>query len=162
MFNRRQLIEYACPECGAELGAAPEQAGSNHHCRHCDTDFTIPLGRVPKLVTVSDTPAMALLPQEEAEVRRNLPARKPRPQRRQVIVPEVVNDDFDGERETLPRRHAHVDDEKRVKLVFGEHAQMELDVDKPTRNAMAMGFLGAVMTLLGVVVAAMFGIKKRS
>ena len=44
MFNRRQLIQYACPICDAEYGAAPEKAGHNHNCGNCKTEFLIPVG----------------------------------------------------------------------------------------------------------------------
>lgn len=158
MFNRCELIDYACPTCNTGYGALPEMAGSNHHCEHCETDFTIPLGRTPKLVTVCDSPGRTLLPHEAEEVRRSLAIRPQMPLRR----PQVM-DEFDGEQE-VPRSRlpAWRDDDKKVELGFGKYARLNVDVDGKTRNAMATTFLGGILVALGVFVATMFGIKKRS
>jgi hypothetical protein len=161
MVNRRQLIEYACPECNAEYGAIPENAGQQHNCGSCHTDFTIPVGLTPRLVSVGPGPGKELTPQEAVAVRKSVADMMLTPRRRQVVVPPVI-DDFDGELDVPRRRRAPVDDDKPVKLGFGEYAQMEVDVDRKTRNAMATTFLGGILVALGVFIAAMFGIKKRS
>lgn len=140
----KQLIEYECPTCNAEYGAYPDKAGTNHNCGFCKTDFTIPVGLAPRLVSVGGT-SQEELPCEETSL---VPARRESPRH----LPSVPDARYPVARQ---------DDDKPVKLRFRD-AEMELEVDKPTRNAMAMGFCGAVLALLGVIVAAMFGIKKRS
>ena len=51
----KHLIEYECPTCNAGYGAYPEKAGTNHNCGFCKTDFTIPVGLAPRLVSVGGT-----------------------------------------------------------------------------------------------------------
>jgi hypothetical protein len=159
---RRELIEVACPECETWCGFVPERAGSDSRCDCCNTTFTVPTGLPTRLVSVAPGPGKELTPQEAAEVRKNLPARMQMPQRRQVIVPEVVDDEFDGELEVPRRRRAPVDDDKPVNLRLGELAEMNVPVGKRTRDAMAMTFLGGVLGLLGVIVAIIFGGKSKS
>jgi hypothetical protein len=162
MIDRRQLIEYACPTCNAGYGATPEKAGHSTSCGNCNTNFLIPVGLAPRLVSMPSGLGEELTPEEAAAVRRNLPALTQGKTGRPLVVAEVVDDEFDGELNLPRRRRAPVDDDKRVKLGFGKYAEMEVEVDKPTRNAMATTFLGGILVALGVFLAAMFGIKKRS
>ncbi len=140
----KHLIEFACPTCTNEYGALPEKAGQNMTCTSCNTVIPIPVGQTPRLVSVGGT-SQEELPCEETSL---VPARRESPRH----LPSVPDARYPVARQ---------DDDKPVKLRFRD-AEMELEVDKPTRNAMAMGFCGAVLALLGVIVAAMFGIKKRS
>jgi hypothetical protein len=85
------------------------------------------------------------------------------PVKRQVIIPEIVEDD-ERPRELLVRRRKRrmVDDSKPVKMRLGNLAQLDVDVDKPTRNAMATTFLGGLLVALGAIVFCMFGGKSKS
>ena len=155
----KHLIESECPTCKAEFGTLPEKAGHDTTCHYCNTTFPIPVGIQPKLVSVGTDPGRPLTPEETAAFYASYPQGRALVSRRAVPA-ELVPEPY----ERMPDARypvARQDNDKPVKLRFGD-AEMDLDVDKKTRNAMAMGFLGAVLALLGVIVAGMFGIKKRS
>ncbi len=80
---------------------------------------------------------------------------------RPMVVSEIIADDSDSVQKLPRRTHRHVDD-KPVKLRLGEYAELEADVDGPTRNAATLTFLGAVLALLGVIVATVLGGKSKS
>lgn len=80
---------------------------------------------------------------------------------RPVIVPEIVTDDRDSEQALSPRTYRQFDDDKPVELGFGD-ATMKVDVDRPTRNAMATTFLGAILVALGAILFSMLGGKSKS
>lgn len=125
-------IRHRCPHCRAMHETSEEIAGQSFNCLKCEGILTVPTQQ-------------ALVP-------------VPRP----VLVPEIIDDDLGGELEVPDRRHGRVNGDKRMKLRFGKYAELETNADQPTQNAATMGFVGAVLALLGVIVAAMFGIKKRS
>jgi len=77
-----------------------------------------------------------------------------------VVIAEAIDDDFDHE--MAHYGHYLQDDAKPVKMRLGNLAEMDVEVDKPTRNAMATTFLGGLLVALGAIVFAMFGGKGKS
>jgi hypothetical protein len=126
------LVRFRCPNCDAGLSAKAEKAGRSYGCPNCSVPVTVPTSR-------------ALVPV-----------------RRQVIIPEIAPDD---ERPRVParrRKRRMVDDSKPVKMRLGNLAQLDVDVDKKTRGAMATTFLGGLLVALGAIVFCMFGGKSKS
>lgn len=126
------LVRFRCPACDVGLNAKAERAGRSYGCPNCSVPVTVPTSR-------------ALVPVK-----------------RQVIIPEIVEDD---ERPRVParrRKRRMVDDSKPVKMRLGNLAEMNVDVDKKTRNAMATTFLGGLLVALGAIVFCMFGGKSKS
>ena len=161
MFNRRQLIQYACPICDAEYGATPETAGHNHNCGHCKTDFLIPVGLRPREVSVGDSPGRKLSPQETAAFYATHPASREMVARRPVPM-ELASDDIDRTQHLPSPTHRPEGDDKPVELRFGRMIGMKVDVDGKTRNAMATTFLGGILVALGTIIALRFGVKTKS
>jgi hypothetical protein len=80
-----------------------------------------------------------------------------------VNQPVVIAEAIDDYEEYGMARHGHYqDDSKPVEMRLGNLAGMKVDVDKPTRNAMATTFLGGILVALGAILFAMFGGKGRS
>jgi hypothetical protein len=126
------LVRFRCPNCDAGLNAKAEKVGRSYGCPNCSVPVTVPTSR-------------ALVPV-----------------RRQVIIPEIAPDD---ERPRVParrRKRRMVDDSKPVKMRLGNLAQLDVDVDKKTRGAMATTFLGGLLVALGAIVFCMFGGKSKS
>jgi len=89
---------------------------------------------------------------------------------RQALVPmvrrakplEVTPADDDGEMEFLEDTGSRGGD-KPVELRLGNMIGMKADVDKPTRNSMALVTTGGILVALGSLIAAMFfGGKSKS
>ena len=78
---------------------------------------------------------------------------------RPVIVPEVIP--AEGELDLTGYAHRH-DSDKPVEVRLGRLAAFKADVDRPTRNAMATTFLGAILVALGAILFSMFGGKSKS
>lgn len=126
------LVRFRCPNCDVGLNAKARMAGRNYGCPNCSVPVTVPAKR-------------ALVPV-----------------RRQVIIPEAALDD---ERQRMParrRKRRRDDDSKPVKMRLGNLAEMNVEVDKPTRNAMATTFLGGLLVGLGAILFFMFGGKSKS
>jgi hypothetical protein len=126
------LVRFRCPNCDAGLNAKAEKVGRSYGCPNCSVPVTVPTSR-------------ALVPV-----------------RRQVIIPEIAPDD---ERPRVParrRKRRMVDDSKPVKMRLGNLAEMNVEVDKPTRNAMATTWLGGLLVALGAIVVLMLGGKSKS
>jgi hypothetical protein len=126
------LVRFRCPNCDVGLNAKAEKAGRSYGCPNCSVPVTVPA-------------TLALVPV-----------------RRQVIIPEIAPDD---ERPRVParrRKRRMVDDSKPVKMRLGNLAEMNVEVDKPTRNAMATTWLGGLLVALGAIVVLMLGGKSKS
>lgn len=147
MFGRRELIEYACPTCNAEFGTLPEKAGTGTHCNYCKTEFTIPVGHQPRLVTVSDSPAEEPDDYEELPL---VPARRESPRLPVREAPRPVRDGM-------------VPATRRVKMSLPNNCgALDVEVTQETANQMATTFLGGLLVAIGVFLAAMIGIRRKS
>lgn len=121
------LVRFRCPNCDAGLNAKAEKSGRSYGCPNCSVPVTVPATR-------------ALVPVK-----------------RQVIVPEAALDD-ERPRELVQRKKRRMDDDsKPVKMRLGNLAQLDVDVDKKTRGAMATTFLSGLLVALGAIVFCMFG-----
>jgi hypothetical protein len=114
------------------LHTAEKMVGRSFDCPSCDGNLTVPHPQ-------------ALMPM-----------------RRPVAMPEVIDDDFDGELDVPRRKRRRDDDDKPVELRLGNYAGMKVEVDRKTRNTALMTFLGAVLAVLGVIVGITFGGKSKS
>ena len=161
MFNRRQLIQYACATCDAEYGALPEKAGNKQTCGHCKTEFLIPVGLTPREVSVGGPPGRKISPQETAAFYATHPASREMVARRPVPM-ELASDDIDRTQHLSSPTHRPEGDDKPVELRFGRMIGMKVDVDGKTRNAMATTFLGGLLVALGAIIFARFGVKTKS
>ena len=129
---RTATIKHRCPHCDTMLHTVEKMIGRSFDCPNCDGNLTVPHPQ-------------ALMPM-------------PRP----VVVPEVFDDDIDGELDVPQRKRRRDDDDKPLELGLGEWATMKVDVDRNTRKTAVMTFLGAVLALLGVIVATTLGGKSKS
>jgi predicted RNA-binding Zn-ribbon protein involved in translation (DUF1610 family) len=125
-------IKHRCAHCGTMLHTVEKMAGRSFDCPNCDGNVTVP--------------------HQQALV----------PMRRPVSVPEVIDDDFDGGLDVPQRKRGRDDDDKPLELGLGEWAKMKVDVDRSTRKTAVMTFLGALLALLGVIVATTIGGKSKS
>jgi DNA-directed RNA polymerase subunit RPC12/RpoP len=152
----RSLVEYECPTCNAEYATLPERAGSSTHCDHCNTNYLVPNGLRSREIEVSDSnaPAIPLTPEEAAAVRRALATNTPIPSwvTQGSVAPDALQDGERRARCTVPVR---------MNLPKGLGG-MEVPVTQGTANSMAQTFLGAMLLAIGVTLAAMLGIRKRS
>ncbi len=125
-------LKHRCPHCNVRMESAEEIVGRSFDCLNCGVNLTV---RTPQaLMTIG----------------------------RPVIVPEIIADDGDSEQALSPRTYRQFDDDKPVELGFGEYAKMKVDVDRPTRNAMATTFLGAILVSLGAILFSMLGGKSKA
>ena len=83
---------------------------------------------------------------------------------KQGDAPLVVAEDIDDfePRQVAHHRHYRQNDVKPVKMRLGDLAEMDVEVDQPTRNAMATTFLGGLLVALGAIVMFMLGGKGKS
>jgi len=124
MFNRRNLIQHACPTCTTEYWYLAERAGSDTTCRKCNSTYPVPTGLTPRLVSVGGPPdEEELRPQEAVVVRKTVPVR--------MILPKGLGG-------------------------------LDVVVSQDTANSLAKTFLGGLLVAIGVALAAMIGIRKRS
>ncbi|MBE7557946.1 hypothetical protein HS125_02940 [bacterium] len=126
------LVRFRCPNCDAGLSAKADRVGRSYGCPNCSIPVTVP-----------STQALV-------------------PVKRQVIIPEIVEDDEHPRVPARRRKRRMVDDSKPVKMRLGNLAEMNVEVDKPTRNAMATTWLGGLLVALGAIVFCMFGGKSKS
>jgi len=161
MFNRRQLIEYACPTCNAGYGSYPVKAGTGTNCGNCKTDFLIPVGLRPREVSVGDSPGRKFSPQETAAFYATHPASREMVARQPVPF-ELASDDIDRTQHLPSPTYRPEGDDKPVELRLGRMIGMKVDVDGKTRNAMATTFLGGLLVALGAIIFARFGVKTKS
>lgn len=77
-----------------------------------------------------------------------------------LVIAEAI-DDYE-EYEVAHHGHYQQNDSKPVKMRLGNLAEMDVEVDQPTRNAMATTFLGGLLVALGAILFAMFGGKGKS
>ncbi len=161
MFNRRQLIEYACPNCNAEFGSNPEKAGTGTNCADCKTDFLIPLGIQAREVSVGNSPGRKLSPQETAAFYATHPATRGMVVRRPVPS-ELAPDEYDRTQYLPSPTHRPEGDDKPVELRLGRMIGMKVDVDGKTRSALATTMLGGLLVALGAIIFSKFGLKSRS
>ena len=144
----KHLIEYECPTCNAGYGAYPEKAGTNHNCGFCKTDFTIPVGLAPRLVSVGGTSQEEEQACEETSL---VPARRESPRH----LPSVREASY-------PVRDGMVPATRRVKMELpGGGGAFDVEVTQETADSLAKTFLGGLLVAIGVFVAAMIGIRKR-
>lgn len=140
----KHLIEYECPSCEAAYGAYPDKAGTNHNCGFCKTDFTIPVGLAPRLVSVGGTSEEEQTACEETSL---VPARRESP-RHLPSLPEV--------------RSGIVPATRRVRMALPKDCgALDVEVTQETADSLAKTFLGGLLVAIGVFVAAMIGIRRR-
>jgi hypothetical protein len=128
------LVRFRCPSCDAGLSAKAEKAGRSYGCPNCSVPVTVPTSR-------------ALVPV-----------------RRQVIIPEIVEDD-ERPRTLAKRRRRKRRKDELVPVAMkipGIPAEMNVKVDRKTSNAMATTFLGGLLVALGAILFSMFGGKSKS
>ncbi len=144
----KHLIEYECPTCSAEYGAYPDKAGTNHNCGCCKTDFTIPVGLAPRLVSVGGTSQEEEQACEETSL---VPARRESPRH----MPSVTE-------ASPPVRSGVVPATRKVRMALpGDYGALDVEVTQETADSLAKTFLGGLLVAIGVFVAAMIGIRKR-
>lgn len=118
------------------------QSTTRHRCPHCDTM----LHSVEKLAGRSmDCP--------NCDGKLTVPA--PRtlvPVPRPAAVAEVIDDDFEDELD---------DGDKPAEIQLGKLIRMKADVDKPTRNSMALVTTGGILVALGAIIVWIFGGKSK-
>ncbi len=129
---RTATLKHRCPHCNVRMESAEEIVGRSFDCLNCGVNLTVPTPQA--LMTMG----------------------------RPVIVPEIVTDDIDSVQALSPRTYRHVDDDKPVELKLGDLAGIKVDVDRPTRNAMATTFLGAILVALGAILFSMLGGKSKA
>jgi hypothetical protein len=125
-------IKHRCPHCDTMLQTVEKMAGRSFDCPNCDGNLTVPHPQ-------------ALMPM-----------------RRPVAMPEVIDDDFDGDLDVPRRKRRRDDDDKPVKLRLGEYAELEAEVDGTTRNSMALVTTGGILVGLGAILVWLFGGKSKS
>ncbi len=154
MFNRLQLIQYACPECDAGYAGPENSAGSNTNCHRCKTDFMIPTGLQPKMLTVGTSQGRPLTPEETAAFYDSPAGRDHRPPGwvpTSQIAPRIM-DGGPAIGGTVP-----------VTMTLPNGlGGLTLPVRQDTADSMAKTFLGALIMGIGVMLAAMLGLRKRS
>jgi hypothetical protein len=160
------IIQYACPECSAGYAVAEHRAGTETDCDYCKAAFTIPTGLQPQLLTVAAGPGRSLTTEETEAFYQTPAGRSHRPQAALAVVPA----DSDYDRPVRPEeagplvasgkpRHGTVPIKMGLPKGLGT---FEATVRQGTADKMATTFLGALIMAVGVALAAMLGLRKRS
>jgi len=168
VVNRKLFIEHACPICNVEYGFLPEKAGYETTCNYCNTNFTVPVGLPQRMVEVSTDRGRPLTAEETAafynspDGRAYLASQTPSGG---VLARRAVDDDDEAIEETrqVVQKRKPKDGPVPVKMRMpGGYGELELPVRQGTADRMATTFLGALIMAIGVVLAAMLGLKKKA
>ena len=163
MFDRRQLIQYACPECSAGYAVPEHRAGTETDCGYCKAAFTIPTGLQPQLLTVAAGPGRPLTPEETEEFYQTPAGRSHRPPAAFAVAPIGIDTDppmTPVEAGPLaPKRKGRRDIVPIKMRLPNQLGEFEAPVRQETADKMATTFLGALIMAIGVALAAMLGLR---